>query len=102
MWRASTVKRHGRSSLFELPGKKVRHEPIELIGALDRHQVRRSCSADDLKTCARDGVGNLAGYPGWRQQILLPHDYQGRSRDRAQPIKGIELPVRIRLSPVPL
>ena len=27
------------ASLFGLPGKKVRHEPIEVLGALDRHHV---------------------------------------------------------------
>ena len=43
MWTGSATVlvhgRDGRSSVLELPGKKVRHEPIEVVGALDRHHV---------------------------------------------------------------
>jgi hypothetical protein len=56
-----------RSSSVVSFGKEVRHEPVEVVGALDRHDVGGAVSSDDLESCARDCVGDLACDPRWRQ-----------------------------------
>ena len=53
-------------------GKEGRHEPVEVVGALDRHDVRRPVSSYDLEPCARDRGSYLLAIQGGVSSLALP------------------------------
>ena len=74
-----TVKRTGPP--WASAGEEVRHEPVEVVGAFNRDEVRGTVSSDDLEPGARDRFCDLTRYPWRGEQVLFSHDYEGRGGD---------------------